>query len=97
MSFHVGVASECPSTKQKHDQMEKYDVCTACNWSAVAANQQRICPNARVKLAADHVAFELPPRSVTVNHVLVQRSLSSRTRRGSNEEVGACDVNTLGT
>ena len=38
------------------------------------------CPNARLKLVADHVAFELPPRSVTVNHVLVQRSLSSRTR-----------------
>ena len=43
--FSCWRASECPSTKQKHDQMETADVNTACNWSAMAANQQRRCPS----------------------------------------------------
>ena len=34
---------------------------------------------------------------VTVNRVLVQRSLSSPTGGVQKEEVSACDVNTVGT
>ena len=55
------------------------------------------CPDARLKHAADHVAFEFSPRSVTVNRVLVQHSLSSPTGGVQKEEVSACDVNTVGT
>ena len=55
------------------------------------------CPNARLKHAADHVAFELPRSSLHGEPHPCSMFSHFAHPKDSSEKIGACHVNTVGT
>ena len=100
MSFHVDV---CLSVLQQNKNMFKWKITMSvrhaigARWQPTNRGGALQCPNARLKHAADHTAFELPPRSLHGELRPCSKFSQFAHWRDSNEEVGACDVNTVGT
>ena len=100
MCFHVGVHL---SVLQQNKNIIKWRITMSvrhaigARWQPTNRGDVLQCPNARLKHAADHAAFELPPSSLHGEPRPCSTFSQFAHPRDSNVEVSDFDVNTVGT